>query len=167
MPLLRVTRMGDSIVVLRVSRAVQPPKGMLQRRDNPMRAKSSVPVLVVLASLAIAGCAVDGSMGGGNLTTGSVSQPNAVDPACVALAAKIDGLKQEGTVGRVEQAAAGKSKTVILKRASLSKVAELNQANAEFQSKCSTITPAQRTASAAATTADASKAAASANKSAQ
>ena len=85
----------------------------------------------------LAGCASDGQ---GLLTTASVPKKEAVatvDPACLALQNRIALLRQEGTVGRVEKAAAGKSKTVVIKRAALAKVAELNQANSEFRSRCS------------------------------
>ena len=101
---------------------------------------------LLLGTALVAGCAADGSLvGPGGITTASVPQQAKapkVDPACVALAARIDGLRKEGTVGRVEQAANGKTKTVSIKRASLAKVAEYNAANAEFQAKCSTISPA-------------------------
>jgi hypothetical protein len=118
-----------------------------------MRAKICVPALIVLSSLAVAGCANDGMMGSAELTTSSLPKKEKVDPACVALSARIDELKQEGTVGRVEQAASGKSKNVVIKRASLSKVAELNQAFAEFQSKCSTVSQQAKKPAGAATTA--------------
>ncbi|MFM1814713.1 MAG: hypothetical protein RLZ98_1408 [Pseudomonadota bacterium] len=116
-----------------------------------MRAKHCVPAIFVLTSFVLAGCAADGGVGGANFTTASIPEKDKVNPACVALAAKIDTLKQEGTVGRVEQAATGKSKTVVVKRASLGKVAELNQVYAEYQAKCSTITPKAATAGAPAT----------------
>jgi hypothetical protein len=97
--------------------------------------------------VAAAGCA---SLGGDDLATASVPetvQPAPrVNPACVSLAAHIDQLRKEGTVERVEKAADGKTTVVNVKRASLAKVAELNRANAEFQAKCSTITPRQQTA---------------------
>lgn len=58
---------------------------------------------------------------------------------CVTLAAQMDAIKKEGVVDRVEAEAKGKSKTVSIKRELLSKIAEYNQLNAEFQNKCSTI----------------------------
>ncbi len=96
----------------------------------------------LLAALAIAalagGCAGDG---GGLFTTGSISEPvpmakAAVDPACTTLASQIDGLRKEGTVDRLEKAADGKTSTVSVQRASLSKQAQLNKANADFIAKC-------------------------------
>lgn len=106
-----------------------------------MRANICVPAFALLTTLAMAGCANDSVFGGANLTTASIAKTSKVDPACVSLSARIDALKQEGTVGRVEKVALGKSKTAVVKRASLKKVAELNQLNNEFQAKCSTITP--------------------------
>ena len=109
-----------------------------------------VPALAAaIGLLGLAGCASDGSS---PLTTASV-QPEkqkvaTVDPACLALQNRIALLRSEGTIGRVEKAATGKSKTVVIKRAALGKVTELNQANAEFRLRCSKV-PAQMTASAA------------------
>lgn len=98
-------------------------------------------------ALSLAGCASEGGLLGG--ATGA-TEPTAsiatarprVDTACAPLAQKIDELRREGSVDRVEQAAAGKGATVQVKRESLVKVAELNKAHAEFQSKCSTFRPA-------------------------
>jgi len=112
---------------------------------------------LLLGTTFFAGCAADGSLIGADaITTASVpqqarAQAPKVDPVCVALAAQIDGLRKEGTVGRVEQAASGKTKTVSIKRASLAKIAEFNAANAEFQAKCSTISPAKPQVAATAT----------------
>jgi hypothetical protein len=58
------------------------------------------------------------------------------DAACVALTARIDALRRDGVVERVEKASAGKGKTVNVKRESLAKITELDKANAEFQAKC-------------------------------
>ena len=108
-----------------------------------MRPFSIALALGVLASVAVAGCATDGSTG--LLTTQSVpTKPaprkvSAADAACIALREKISALRAEGTVERVEKAGQGKTATVKIKRASLQKVAELNQANAEFQAKCSRV----------------------------
>ncbi len=101
---------------------------------------------------ALAGCANDQPLFGSDLLTTSSITPAVqaappptprVDPACVALQAKIDGLRQEGTPERVAKVATGKTKTVSIKRASLAKVAELDGANQEFQAKCSTLQPAR------------------------
>jgi hypothetical protein len=97
---------------------------------------------VVAAGALTAGACADGSTG--LLSTASIgSAPASVagsapkaDPACVALTARIDTLRKDGVVDRVEKASAGKSKTVSVKRESLAKVAELDKANAEFQAKC-------------------------------
>lgn len=103
------------------------------------------PALAGITSLLAAGCAGDN----GILTTSSVGAAPAVtkvaaprvDPACVALTARIDALRKEGFVERVEKASAGKSASVTVKRESLAKMAELDKANAEFQSRCATLTP--------------------------
>jgi hypothetical protein len=93
-----------------------------------------------LATLSLAACA-DGSTG--LLSTASLGTTAPVaaaapqpDQACVALTARIDALRREGVVERVEKASTGKSKTVNVKRESLAKVTELDKANAEFQAKC-------------------------------
>ena len=104
-----------------------------------MRSAISGSFAVMALGIVLAGCAGDGT---NVLTTGTVPQQKKlavapVDPACLALQNRIRLLQQEGTIGRVEKAAAGRTKTVVIKRASLSKVAEFNQANAEFRSRCS------------------------------
>lgn len=106
-----------------------------------------------LASAAALGACANS--GGPLLATGSVGADAAaraaapVDPACVTLTSQIQTLRKEGTPDRIEEVAAGKtgsSEIVRVKRTSLQKVAELNAANAQFQAKCSTLTPAQRAA---------------------
>lgn len=108
--------------------------------------------MIIGASLTLAGCANDSLLGG---IGGEASQPTAalpakppVDPACNALAARIDALRKEGVVERVEAASKGKGSSVSVKRASLGQIAELEKVNAEFQAKCSTV---PRSASAPAT----------------
>jgi hypothetical protein len=93
-----------------------------------------------MATLTLAACA-DGSTG--LLSTASLGTTAPVaaaapqpDPACVALTARIDTLRKDGVVERVEKASSGKSKTVSVKRDSLAKMTELDKANAEFQAKC-------------------------------
>lgn len=117
-----------------------------------MTARSIVlPAAFALATL-LSGCASDssGMFGGSTLTTSAVEEKPKVDPACVALQAKIDSLRQDGVTDRAAQAAAtGKSTTVSVKRASLTQLAELDRANAEFQSKCSTLGPRAMPAAAA------------------
>lgn len=90
--------------------------------------------LTALVGLAAAGCA-DGSTG---VMTTSALGPNAAkaDPACATLTARIDALRKEGVAANVEKASAGKAKTVSVNRETLAKMAELDRANAEFQSKC-------------------------------
>lgn len=124
--------------------------------------------LAAIAGLLAAGCANDGT-----LTTAAItpkpaeSKVAAVDPACATLASQIDTLRKDGSVERLEKAAAGKGKSVEVKRDALAKQAELNKANAEFQAKCGPKLPAATTAQAApapagTATAAASKAATSA-----
>ena len=126
-----------------------------------MRAFTAAAIMAV-AGLA-GGCAGDAGL----LTTSSIepaaSKQPKVDPYCVALMSKIDALRKEGTPGRIEKVAAGKSATAVVKRSALQRITELDKANAQFQSRCSTLTPGQR--SAAQTTAkpgEAAKAAAAA-----
>lgn len=103
------------------------------------------PALAGITSLLAAGCAGESGL----LSTSSVGTAPAVtraaapkvDPACVALTARIDALRKEGFVERVEKASAGKSASVTVKRESLAKMTELDKANAEFQSRCATLTP--------------------------
>jgi len=100
-----------------------------------------------IAAGLLGACANNGSLLGTSLTTSSVDQTAPaktaaaakIDPACVQLTAKIDALRKEGFVERVEKASVGKTSTVQMKRASLAKMAELDKANAEFQSRCSTL----------------------------
>jgi hypothetical protein len=111
-------------------------------------------LLTAMAFAAVAGgCANDGP---GLFTTGSLSEPAAVvtkasmDPACVALASQIDGIRKEGTVERLEKAADGKTTTVNVQRASLTKQAQLNRANADFIAKCGPKLPKSTVAAATA-----------------
>jgi hypothetical protein len=101
---------------------------------------------IAITSL-MAGCASDTA----GLTTSSLA-PGApqttsstaakVDPTCVTLMSRIDAIRKEGVVDRVEKVAtSGKSSTVSVKRSSIAKLTELDKANAEYQAKCSTITP--------------------------
>lgn len=106
---------------------------------------SAIAALSVTSAWLLGGCA-DSNLPG--LTTSAVTPAATqtaapkVDPACVALTAKIDALRKDGVTERIEKVAAGgKSKTVQVKRDSLAKITELDKANAEFQQKCSTITP--------------------------
>jgi hypothetical protein len=105
----------------------------------------------LIAALAIAavagGCAGDSNI----FSTGSLSEPApatkvAADPACVTLAAQIDGLRQDGATDRLEKAAEGKTTTVTVQRASLAKQAQLNKANADFVAKCAPNVPKTATA---------------------
>ena len=135
---------------------------MIQRFNAPAAALLGLGTLMTT----LAGCANDGTLGTSNLTTSAVapvaSAAPKVDPACVALAAQIDQLRQEGTIDRLQQASQGKSANVQVKRASLAKQADLNRVNAEFQVKCATIAPKASTVAAAAPTAVSKESAAAA-----
>jgi hypothetical protein len=104
------------------------------------RASSKV---LVLAGLLLAGCAADGS---NNLfTTGALGTSETaaapepkVDPACVSLVSRIEGLRKEGVADKIEKAAVKKYK---MTNADLAKADQLTKANAEFQLRCSTIMP--------------------------
>ena len=104
--------------------------------------KSSIMALVLCTGL-LAGCAgsavdaVQTSSLDPNAAKMAAAAAAKPDPTCVALLAKIDGMRKDGVAERAEQAAQGKSTTVPVKRASLGQLAELSKANTEYQSKCS------------------------------
>ena len=94
-------------------------------------------------TLSLAGCAGGtGDLFGSGTTTAALPEKPKVDPACALLSGKIADLRKDGVVERAEQASQGKTTTVNVKRESLGKLAELNKANVEFQTKCSTYKPA-------------------------
>ncbi len=96
--------------------------------------------LTVGAALSLAACANDTLIGSGATSATAALPPKpAVDPACATLASRIDALRRDGVVDRVEAAAKGKGTTVSVKRASMGQIAELEKANADFQAKCSTV----------------------------
>src|SRR5690606_34761387 len=104
-----------------------------------------IPGLLLSTSLALGGCASDGSS---LLTTGSlaandtkVASSERISPECMQLMSTIQELRQEGTPERVEKISTGKSATVKVKRTALAKMTELDKANAEFQMKCSKLAP--------------------------
>jgi hypothetical protein len=110
-----------------------------------MFTKLRAPVALLIGGMALAGCANDGLLGGSGLMTASVPETPKVDPACVALTSQIETLRKEGVAERVEKAAAKKYKMTVM---DLAKADQLNKANADFQMKCSTITPKAATTSA-------------------
>jgi outer membrane murein-binding lipoprotein Lpp len=104
---------------------------------------------VVLAGVLLAGCAGDST--DGLFTTGALSgtqTASKVDPACVTLAASIDGLRKEGIAEKIEKAAAKKYK---MTATDLKKADQLTKANADFQARCSTVGPKSATAQAPST----------------
>jgi hypothetical protein len=95
--------------------------------------------VLVLAGVALAGCASDGS--DNIFTTGALGTQAAapeVDPVCVTLASRIETLRKEGIADKIEKAAAKKYK---MTQADLTKADQLTKANADFQFRCSTIMP--------------------------
>ena len=108
--------------------------------------KLLAPALIVAGAALLAGCAENSTaFGGSNLTTASIVEAPKTDPACVTLASQIDGLKKEGIADKVAQASVKKYK---MTTADLTKADQLNRTNTEFQSKCSTVKPAQTAAAA-------------------
>ncbi len=109
-----------------------------------MQIKHVIAPTILTTALLFGGCAADGSLIGTNLTTSSttpakpIAEAPKIDPACIQLTARIDAIRKDGIVDRVEKVSTGKSKTVSVYRSSLAKMAELDRANAEFQAKCST-----------------------------
>lgn len=102
---------------------------------------------LLLASVMLAGCAegsnnifTTGALGSANQT--AANEPK-VDPMCVTLASRIEGLRKEGVADKIEKAAAKKYK---MTQADLGKADQLTKANAEFQMRCSTVTPKPTTA---------------------
>ena len=105
--------------------------------------RASSKALLLLAGLLLAGCANDGSNSlfttGALGTTETAAAPEPkVDPACVSLVSRIETLRREGVADKIEKAATKKYK---MTKADLSKADQLTKANAEFQLRCSTITP--------------------------
>ena len=106
-----------------------------------MMARSAALTATVLACL-LAGCA-DGSLTSG-LNTGSINPPaetaaaKSTEALCLTLASQIEALNTEGVSDKVSKAAAKKYK---LKANDLAKADELNKANTEFQTKCSSYPP--------------------------
>jgi PBP1b-binding outer membrane lipoprotein LpoB len=100
--------------------------------------KLHAPGALLIGAMALAGCANDGLLGGSSFSTASVAETPKVDPACVMLTSQIETLRKEGIADKVEKAAAKKYKMMVT---DLVKADQLNKANADFQLKCSTITP--------------------------
>jgi hypothetical protein len=110
----------------------------------------AAPAALALAGLMLVGCAGEG--GDGLFTTGSLTGPQTasapeakVDPQCVTLVSRIESLRREGIGDKIEKAAAKRYK---MTQADLGKADQLTKANAEFQQRCSTVTPKANTAQA-------------------
>jgi hypothetical protein len=97
---------------------------------------------LVLARVALAGCAGDGGMdnlftaGSLGTQTQAAAAEQKIDPACVTLASRIEALRKEGVAEKLEKAANKKYK---MTQADLTKADQLAKADADFQSRCSTI----------------------------
>ena len=102
----------------------------------------------VAAGLVLAGCSGEGTDGiftgslANNTQTASAPEPR-IDPVCVSLVSRIDTLRREGVGDKIEKAAAKRYK---MTAADLNKADQLTKANAEFQMRCSTVTPSATTA---------------------
>lgn len=94
-------------------------------------------ILIALTGGLVAGCANNG-----DLSTAAITAENTaaaapkVDPMCVTLAHQIETLRQDGAVEKLEKASTGKGAQVKVKRELLAKQAELNKANADYQTRC-------------------------------
>ena len=111
-----------------------------------MTARSNALYAAALACM-LAGCANDGSLSSAFNNTGSIDpQKQAANEQaekskqalCNTLVSQIEALNSEGVNDKVSKAAAKKYK---LKATDLTKADELNKANVEFQSKCSSYPP--------------------------
>jgi hypothetical protein len=110
---------------------------------------ASIIASFVAVSFSLGGCANDGSVSSmfstsalgtsGETTTAAITPK--IDPACGTLAAQIDALRADGTIGRLEKVADGKGSNVQVQRTALKKQADLNKANADFQAKCAPNAP--------------------------
>lgn len=103
----------------------------------PSMKSLTTPVVLGLA-LALGACAGENMLTSPDSTASIKPAKPAVDPVCAALAAKMDSIRQDGVTERVDQASHGKTKTVSVKRESLSKMTEYTKASTEFQAKCTT-----------------------------
>lgn len=102
---------------------------------------------IFLVAAALAGCAADGGLMDTASITPAAQTTASADPQCGTLAAQIEQLRGEGTIGRLEKVSEGKGSTAVVKRNALQQQAQLNKANADYIAKCGT-TPI-RSASAA------------------
>lgn len=115
-----------------------------------MRSKIILAASIVTMTTVAGGCANDAGLLSQGLTTASITPAEKSNPdaGCVALMAKIDALRKEGTPERIEKVADGKTETAVVKRAALQRITELDKTNAEFQQRCSKLSQGQRSAKA-------------------
>jgi hypothetical protein len=114
--------------------------GQSKLKGDAAMMRSMTITLAIGATLTLGACA-DNSMFGESALQPTAALPAKprVDPACQALSTRIETLRRDGVVERAEAVSKGKGSSVKVKRASLAQLAELDKANAEFQSKCSTM----------------------------
>jgi hypothetical protein len=124
-------------------------KARSEKVQSSRTASFAAAIAVVLAA-GLGACSND--TGKNFFTTGSLGEPTeaaaapvaakVASPECVALAAQIDKLRQDGSVDRLEKAAVdGKSSNVSVKRATLQTQSQLNKANADYITKCGPALP--------------------------
>src|SRR5262245_14144564 len=100
-----------------------------------VRPTAASAVLVIL----VAGCANDGSLSSSGMNTASIdAAKKSQDAVCLTLTSQSEALTAEGVPDKMAKAAAKKYK---LKSTDLAKADELNKANTEFQTKCSSYPP--------------------------
>lgn len=129
-----------------------------------MLVRSLIISTLLAGSALLAGCADTPSLFGNsaNLTTSSVTPTAAskADPACTTLTSQIDGLRKEGIADKIEKASLKKYK---MSTAELVKADQLNKANADFQTKCTSYKPAMAAMTAPGATAAGAVAASASN----
>ncbi|MGD9803730.1 MAG: hypothetical protein AB7E81_10720 [Hyphomicrobiaceae bacterium] len=114
--------------------------GIRKLKGDAAMKRSMFIAIAIGATLTLGACANDTLLGlSASEPTAALPAKPSVDPACPALASRIDQLRRDGVAERVESASKGKGTSVKVKRASLAQMTELDKANAEFQSKCSTV----------------------------
>jgi len=106
--------------------------------------RAAARAVLLATGLVLAGCSGEGtdsiftgSLANNNVQNTAAPEPK-VDPGCVSLVNRIDILRREGIGDKIEKAAA---KRYRMSQADLAKADQLTKANAEFQLRCSTITP--------------------------
>ena len=100
-------------------------------------------IAFIAVAAAAGGCSNLGDLSTSSVNAGTTPVAQKSDPVCASLAGQISTLKSDGSIDRLEKAAAGKGSKVAVKREALQKQAELNRANADFQMRCGPQLPNQ------------------------